>query len=62
MKKTIFCKICNVDTKLVADSFGRWHLNKVHKITTKQYYDLYLKQKKKAIVFLVKKNQQNTSV
>ena len=46
MKKTIFCKICNVDTKLVADSFGRWHLNKVHKITTKQYYDLYLKQKK----------------
>lgn len=45
-KKTVFCKICNIDTKLVADSFGRWHLDKFHKISTKEYYDSYVKKNK----------------
>jgi hypothetical protein len=39
----IYCHICKEQTNLNAESFGRWHLQKLHRITMREYYDKYIK-------------------
>jgi len=36
---TVFCKICNKQTKYTLDHFARYHLKKEHNISVKDYYD-----------------------
>ena len=43
-KPRIFCKCCGKQTIYTHDNFYRWHLKKEHGITTRQYYDMYLKK------------------
>jgi len=45
-EKKVFCKICNCDTILNSISFSRAHLSKCHNITTKEYFDKYIKNEK----------------
>lgn len=43
MREKLTCLICGENTNLYPESFGRWHLNRAHGITMKQYYDKYVK-------------------
>ncbi len=55
-KQKIFCKICNEQTKMYSDSFGRWHLNRCHNITMREYYDKYIKTEKEGVCEVCGKN------
>lgn len=41
-KETVYCKICNMQTKYTTDTFSRYHLKPVHTISVQDYYDKYL--------------------
>ena len=49
MKEKIFCKCCNTQTNLVIDSFSRFHLKKIHNMSLKEYYDIYIKGENEGI-------------
>lgn len=44
-KDSIFCKICNTQTKYIIDLFSRYHLKSCHNgMSMKEYYDLCIKK------------------